>query len=269
MPKAQKGSDGYYRLSFTHQGKKYSVRSKNPNKLSAQRTAKIAELGAGVRLINTVTTSDMWTAEWIETYNQGVRKASRTRLSGIVEQYVKKHIGYMTVKDIRPVHCQRVLNGMEGKAKDTIKKVRSLLYNMFVAALDNSLCKTNPVEKLTLPNTAAQSTHRSITDRERKIIIKTANTHPAGPWVLLLLYTGLRPAESVVLTGADVVGNMVRVNKAYDRNTRAPKEPKSDAGHRKVPITQALRAVLPDVGITDLLFPAPRGGVRDHNSVAK
>ncbi len=269
MPRQKKGADGYYRMTFSIDGKQYSVRSKDPKKLSEKMAAKIKEASGGRKLISESTTVKEWAKEWMETYNAGMRPASKARLNGMILKYIQPEIGLTKVKDVRPVHCQRVLNGMDGLAKDTVKKVRSLLFNMFAAALDNSLCKTNPAAKLALPNTAAQSTHRSITDRERKIIIETAKTHPAGPWVLLLLYTGLRPAESVVLTGADIVGGKVRVNKALDRLTGQPKEPKSKAGYRNVPIIQPLREALPRVGIADLLFPAAHGGIRNSKSIAR
>ena len=182
-------------------------------------------------------------------------------------QYIQPEIGYMCVKDVRPVHCQRILNNMEGLAKDTVKKARSQLYNMFETAKDNSLCATNPASKLAMPQTAEPGTHRAITERERQIILETAKTHPAGAWVLTLLYTGLRPEESIVLRGADIAGGRIHIDKAYDRSTRETKAPKSKAGYRDIPIIPSLAAALPKVEPFELLFKNTRGRPLDEKAM--
>ena len=173
----------------------------------------------------------------------------------------------MCVKDVRPVHCQRILNNMEGLAKDTVKKARSQLYNMFETAKDNSLCTTNPASKLTMPQTAEPGTHRAITERERQIILEAAKTHPAGAWVLTLLYIGLRPEESIVLRGADIAGGRIHIDKAYDRSTRETKPPKSKAGYRDIPIIPSLAAALPKVEPFELLFKNTRGRPLDEKAM--
>ena len=70
-----------------------------------------------------------------------------------------------------------------------------------------------------------------------------------------------------MLTYADITGGMITVNKAYDRDTRAEKYPKSDAGVRKIPIIPQLAAVLPKGGsFGDLVFPR-NGHLYDDKSM--
>lgn len=169
-----------------------------------------------------------------------MKESTRRLIEGRLVNYVYPYIGDIPVSKVRPLNCQEALNSAEGRAPDTVKKVQQAIEQMFRAAKQNGLCVNNPAEDLKMPRTGKQKSHRSITDRERVILLETAKTHPAGTWVLTLLYSGLRPAESLVLTYADITGGMITVDKAYDRDTRAEKYPKSDAGVRKIPIIPSL-----------------------------
>lgn len=268
MPRKKKGADGLYRMSFSYEGKQYSVRSKDPGQLSAKMAAKIKELASGVKIINEKTLVKDWGKEWIETYKNGISPGARARLNGMLQHYISPVIGYMSIKSVRPIHCQHVLNDMEGLAKDTISKCRNLLFNIFDAAVENGLCASNPAKHLTIPQVKTEKTHRSLSDRERIVLLETAKTHPAGLWVQLLLYTGLRPGESVVLTGADLHGGYIRVNKALDRSGGV-KEPKSKAGIRKIPIIPALQKLLPALPMHELLFKNSRGGLPNSRWIAR
>ncbi len=268
MPRMKKGADGLYRMSFSFEGKQYSVRSKDPRKLTEKMTAKLKELSAGVKIVDGNMMVKDWGKEWIETYKSGISKGSKARLYSLLHHYITDNIGYMKIRQVRPVHCQQVLNSMEGMAEDTIIKCRNLLYNLFETAVENSMCKRNPAKHLTIPQVSAKKEHRSLSDRERLILLETAKTHPAGLWVLLLLYTGLRPGESVALTGGDIVGGFIRVNKAISRY-EGVKEPKSKAGIRRIPIIPALQALLPELDMGELLFKNSRGGIPNSHWISR
>ena len=85
--------------------------------------------------------------------------------------------------------------------------------------------------------------------------------------MLTLLYTGLRPEESIVLRGADIAGGHIHIDKAYDRGTRETKPPKSKAGYRDIPIIPSLAAALPKVEPFELLFKNTRGRPLDEKAM--
>lgn len=64
-----------------------------------------------------------------------------------------------------------------------------------------------------------------------------AQTHPAGLWVLTILYTGLRPGETAALFWEDIDfdRNEIHVYKAVESGTRTIKAPKTPAGIRDIP----------------------------------
>ena len=70
------------------------------------------------------------------------------------------------------------------------------LYQIFDEAVENDYVNKNPARKLSLPTNYTDGTHRSTTPFERKHILKVAEWHHAGLWVLTQLYCGLRPSET-------------------------------------------------------------------------
>lgn len=266
MARQKKGSDGYYRRSFSFDGKQYSVRAKDPKKLSSKVAAKLQELQLG-KLEEETATVQQWSEKWIAAYKTNLSPSGRNLLIGRVRNHILPHIGYKRVRDVRPIDCQAVLNAMEGYAQDTVKKVLQTMHAIFEAAQTNHIIRENPVVNLTIPTVAPAGTHRSITDRERLILLETAKTHKYGAWVLLLLYTGLRPGESVALVGSDIQDGYVHVTKALGRD--GLKAPKSSAGIRKVPIVPKLAAVLPNVEPFALLFPNRVGNMLNEKAIAR
>lgn len=131
-----------------------------------------------------------------------------------------------------------------------------MLYNIFNTAQENRLITVNPAVNLKLPICKASETHRSLTERERCILIETAKEHATGALWLTMLYAGLRPEEIIPLTGADIIeGKHLRINKAAEARTGEIKSPKSKAGNRLIPISPALLAALPPAEPFAFLFP--------------
>lgn len=246
MARPKKGADGLYRRNFTYEGKKYSVRAKNPKDLSQKVTEKIRELERGQPTLSPEMTVAAWSGQWLSTYNSNLRKSSYERTRGILTNHLCAHIGQMKLCSVRPLNLQQVLNHLaQDKSLDTVKHVQQTMKRLFESAKENHLIPENPANGLTLPRCAEPQSHRSLTARERKILLRTAETHRAGPWVLLLLYTGLRPGESAALNVSDIRDGFIRVDKALDNRTNELKPPKSRAGIRSIPIPARLAVRLP------------------------
>lgn len=272
MARPKKGADGYYRLNFTHNGKKFSVRSKDPKKLNAKMLAKIKELESNYRVVTGDTMVQDWGEQWRATYQSSVRKTSQERVASTLRCHVYPLIGLMALKTVRPIHLQEVLNEMAGKglARDTVKHCLQYLQGMFARAIENHLLADDPSKGLTLPVTKEPGSHRCMTARERAIFMRTVDLHPAeGLWPLLMLSTGLRPGETVPLTGRDLSGGMVHVYQAYDGRTGEIKPPKSKAGIRAVPIIPRLAAAMPPIGPFDLVFTQYNGKPMTKSSMRR
>lgn len=239
----KKGNDGYYRKTFTYDGKRYSVRATTPELLYEKLAKMKADLKNGTTVVNGNTLVKQWAFEWLDTYKkESVGKRAYDRYVGRLNNILIPAIGNMRIKDVRQVHLQRVMNGLKGKSKDHAVKTRQMLYSIFDKAKKSKMILENPAEDLDLPSVKPPVKRRALTDIEREHILALCETHRAGLWVLTMLYCGLRPGETIPLTWNDIDFDraILKVTKAYDRGTGNFKEPKSAAGIREIPIPDTL-----------------------------
>lgn len=250
----KKDIKGYYRETGTVNGQRYDIRCKSKTELRKKVQERIKEIEHGgiSKEISPNITVQEWGERWAKTYKSHLQNPQS--IIGRLKNYIFPHIGFMTVKAVRPINCQEVLNAMSGMSTDSVRKVREAMFSMFSKAVKEHIIIENPSADLVLPKVKPSGSHRAITERERQIVLETAKTHPAGAWVLTMLYAGLRPEETIVLCGSDLHDNKIHITKAYDRKTREPKPPKSEAGKREIPIISPLAAILPKVEPFEYVF---------------
>ena len=98
------------------------------------------------------------------------------------------------MSNIHEDYCQRFLNQYVGKSKAMVSKLCMTLKRIMRKAKKQKLISDNSAEDIVLPS-VIQGSRRPITDEERAMILKTAETHYAECMVLTMLYCGLRPIE--------------------------------------------------------------------------
>ena len=100
-----------------------------------------------------------------------------------------------------------------------------------------------------------------------------AQTHPAGLWVLTILYTGLRPERRAALFWEDIDfdRNEIHVYKAVESGTRTIKAPKTPQGFRISPCGRSCESACWRSGGegTAPVFPSANGGIRSANSLRR
>lgn len=244
----KKNEKGLYTTAFTHNGRRYYVRAKTEKEAWQRAAEKKRDLEAGIITVNGKTTVQRWSEEWLETYKKNsVRTAAYERYKSILKNYLNKTMGNVKMQDVRPVHLQKILNTIQDMSADHAKKVRETFFMVFDLARINGIISTNPAADLETPKARENGTRRAINDDERKHIIALAETHPAGLWVKLMLFCGLRPGETAALQWSDIVfGDKPRLNvkSAIEKRTNTIKPPKSKSGVRCIPIPQALAVEL-------------------------
>lgn len=226
------------RKTFTFEGKRYDVTAKDETELAVKIALKKKALEEGTLVVTKNTVVSRWADEWLETYKKdSVGKATYELYKANLKLHVLPAIGNLRLKDVKPVHLQKILNSRAGYSKSHILKVRQLLQQLFAEARNNKLILDNPAENLKMPK-ATDGTHRAITDKERKFILQLSEAHRNGLWILIMLYCGLRPQETATLQwkNVDLKNKVVTIETAREALTNNIKVPKSDAGLRKVPI---------------------------------
>lgn len=193
------GKDGYYRINVSYNGRRYPVRSKTIQGVYQKAAAKRKLLEDGVILANGNTTVRQWAQEWLSTYHNGdITPKVYANYAQLIRDTILPEVGNFHIKDVKPVHLQRILNSQAGMSRSHINKVSLLLNQIFRSALHNGMILQNPADGLHVPKGTAGS-HRSITPYEREVCLRVAQEHVAGLWIKTMLYTGMRPGESAAL----------------------------------------------------------------------
>lgn len=233
----------YIRKTARFNGKKYEATGKTELEAMRKLAEKLAAAKRGEEALGGGMTVDAWYKQWLATYKapKGLTPKSLGMYDEKYRNYIKPRIGQMRLRDVRDVHLQRILNDQTGKSTSHITKLRMVMQEMFKRARQSRLIPFDPSELLELP-ASTSGRRRAITDQERAAILAVAEHHPAGLWVLTMLYTGMRPGETAALMWVDVdfERNEIHIHAAKESGSREIKAPKTAAGVRDIPIHAAL-----------------------------
>lgn len=267
----------YIKRAERYNGVKYEATGKTEREALKKLADKIAAAKRGEETLSGNMTVNSWYKEWKATYKEpkGLTPKSLGMYDEKYNHYIKPEIGGMKLKDVRDVHLQKILNGQAGKSESHVKKIRMVMQEMFKRARQSRLIPYDPAELLELPKTKKGS-RRSITEKERAAILKVAETHRSGLWILTLLYTGMRPGETAALTWNDIdfEKDEIRIHAAKESGSATIKEPKTKAGTRTLPhihkdLLPKLKEAREGKNPFDPVFPTGRGNFQNENSLRR
>ena len=238
--------------TFTFDGRRYYVRGETKEEAKALAEQKKRELEEGNLFRESSMTVNRWFYEYIDTYKQNVSKKTREDYISLYENAIRPKIGHMLLRNVKPIHCQQLMNSLSGKSYSYIHKVDILLKGIFSSACDNEMLNKNPAIRAVKPY-GVDKKRRALTEDERMGFIKACEgIGDAGLYCKIIYYCGLRPSEVNRIRGGDYTDTMLRV-----RGT------KTAAAERTVPIPSALK--LPRVRKGKLLFTNSKGEERDKD----
>lgn len=171
---------------------------------------------------------------------------------------IVREIGDKPLTHIKPLHLQNYLNSLADKSDSTIKKQYDLICQIFRDAYRNGAVPADYSEMLTRPIGRTAINGRSITDRERAILLQVLDGHRGELFCKLILYCGLRPSEVQALQWCDIDFRKatVTVSKSMKRDGSIG-SPKTPSAYRIVPIPEHLLPLLRQHRMDpfDYLFP--------------
>jgi integrase len=235
------------RKTFIFDGRRYYVDGSTQADAIAKCALRRKELEDGARRISRNMSVAEWSAEYLDTYRLvSVSKKTYTNLKSLNRRWVLPNIGNLQLRSVKPLHCQSIMNSMAGLSGTHVKRTKQHIFDMFEKARINDLLVENPAAHLNIPN-HTNGSHRSITDGERSALIAVCETNPYGLWVLMMLYCGLRPAETSLIQGKDI--------DLANRILHIPGT-KTAAANRDVPIPETFASILSGntIGVFDYLF---------------
>ena len=198
-------------------------------------------------------TVNTWFEYWItEVIGPRLKYATRVSYLGRYKNRIQPIIGYMCLKDVRPVDCQLVLNKcMEYEdASGSISKIKSIMKDMFNVAVENRMINSNPVTSSVKYKCVKPNEKRVFTVDEQRQFKELAKESVYGDAFIFILNTGLRIGELTALKwrNVDFENKTISIDSTayFNEETKTVEEnsPKSMAGYRTIPLTQEAEAIL-------------------------
>ena len=196
-------------------------------------------------------TVNAWFDYWInEIKRNNVRESTKALYENRYKINIEEQIGNMVIADIKPLHCQNILNKMaDTYSNNTIKKVRTILYSLFADAEENGLISKNPVTKSVKCTSGKKPKEKKVLSvDEHKAFLKVAKESSYYNQYSFILQTGLRIGELTALQWEDVDFKVktIHVRHTIDLNGKEKaikmSSTKTKAGDRMIPLTnEALR----------------------------
>ena len=200
-------------------------------------------------------TVDAWYQYWIdEVKGNNIRYNTRRNYNERYERNVKPFIGNMLLADVKPIHCQHILNKMgEAYANSIIKQCRVVMRMMFDCAAENEIIPKNPVTKsVKCASGRKKKAPRVLTVAEQRAFLEAVKGTRSYNQFAFVLQTGLRTGEMVGLRWSDVDFDkkMIRICRTMEYRKCSGEwktgDSKTKSGERAIPLTQEAYSILRD-----------------------
>jgi integrase len=235
----KKQANGMWREKATYKGVTYDLCAMDEETLRKKIYDRKAAIDAGDISTGENVKVRAWAAKWLEEYKRPsvIEKSYRLYRTNL-ENHILPYIGNKSMRDIRQVDLQEILNKQQGMSASHIMHVKCAITAMFKSAYVNGIIKSNPAEGLFAP-AGSVGESRAFTDMEVRLLLEACREHKFGVVPLVMYYCGLRPSEVAALTVSDIDINnrTINVNKTVESGrTRRIKATKTKSGKRVVPI---------------------------------
>jgi integrase len=174
--------------------------------------------------------------------------------------YIEPAIGRQELQHVIKHAIETILGKMADadKGESLIKRVLSLIHEMFTEAVENNYIAKNPARNITLPNCRRHRETVSLTEQQVRAIFENTEGRDRLMWRILLL-TGCRIGELLALHKTDLIPAGLLIDES---TTWGRLGPTKNRKVRTAPLPATLRQELSEwlEGVEGhLMFPSPRG----------
>ena len=208
--------------------------------------AKFKDEHGGINACSNMTVT-AWFEYWIKDIKgDSIRPNTVRNYRERFEHNIKKSMGKMLISDVKPMHCQHVLNQMKDDYKtSSIYQTRITMYCMFADAVENDVIIKNPVTKNVKYDIGKEPKKvRALTLDEQKKFLEVAKNSSNYNQFAFILQTGLRTGEMIGLKWSDIDFDkkVVHIQRSMEYRHSVGEwrigEPKSKSGYRDIPLTE-------------------------------
>ena len=192
-----------YRKTFVFDGKRYDVKANSLEELYTKMINKQRDLEADVHRITSSMTVADWVEVCIESYKPNVSAEYRDQILRRLRRHLCSQIGTLSIRNVKPVQLQAVLNSQAGFSDSHLKKLHQDIRFVFRKARQNHLIAEDPSEDLVRP-VGYKHTRRSLTDHEREHFLLVCASDPRFVLFELMLFCGCRSSEAYHVQGMDI-----------------------------------------------------------------
>ena len=172
-------------------------------------------------------TLDDFSNKFFNVYKLTVREHVSEKNIRHYNKYIKPYFGQQIITEIQPLQLEEWQNKLLSLYKpNTVVKYRSILYSIFEKALSNDLIKYNPLSRIKSPLTIKKKFKKldCINDEDinpfnKNELIKILKYAEGNLYyfIILMLYTGIRPGELISVLWKDIDYDKKRI--AIDKTT--------------------------------------------------
>lgn len=197
-------------------------------------------------------TVDAWFEFWIENIVGDLAPNTRRNYRERYVNNVQPVISKMLLRDVRPMHCKKILIGMDADyAGSTIRQTYIAMGTMFRSAVMNGIIPKHPMDgvRYTKP-VRAPSDIKYLTVEEQERFLEAAKGSHNYYQYALILETGLRTGELIGLTWdcIDWEKRTLTVNKTLEFRHKQTEwragPPKTVTSYRTIPLTKRAYDIL-------------------------
>lgn len=203
-------------------------------------------------------TVDEWFEYWINHIVGDLAPNTRRNYRERYKQNIQPVMGKMLLSNVKPLHCQKVLNDMnEYYSGSTIRQTFIAMGTIFKSALMNDLIPKHPMDgvRFTKPVKAVNDIKYLTIEEQKKFLEVAKRSHNYHQYALML-ETGLRTGEMVGLTW-DAINwkkRTLTVNKTLEYRHKQgywrAGTPKTQTSYRTIPLTDRAYNILREVYAT-------------------
>ena len=172
--------------------KQKSISATSEGECSRKLLEVLAKINTGAYVTPKKITLAQWVDEWLER-KKNIEPGTYTNYESICRLYIKPCLGRARLQDLRRLHCQEFVNGLD-KSPKYIHNIVGVLSDALQEAVKLELIPKNPASDLDMPRIIRKAPVAMESDLQ-SAFEKEVNASPYRNIFLLALHTGARISE--------------------------------------------------------------------------